>query len=108
MKNITIKDVAQLAGVSTATVSRALNRDPSVKAETQQMIEDACTRLGYSSDRAARRLRTGETRVHKVIAAHDVGRAINPLTLEGQIEGGIVMGIGFALTEHYIQEDGKP
>lgn len=63
MKNITIKDVAQLAGVSTATVSRALNRDPSVKAETQQMIEDACTRLGYSSDRAARRLRTGETRV---------------------------------------------
>lgn len=63
MKNITIKDVAQLAGVSTATVSRALNHDPSVKAETQKMIEDACTRLGYSSDRAARRLRTGQTRV---------------------------------------------
>ena len=53
-------------------------------------------------------MRTGETRVHKVIAAHDVGRAINPLTLEGQIEGGIVMGIGFALTEHFIQEDARP
>ncbi len=53
-------------------------------------------------------LRTGEVSVRKVIAAHDVGRAINPLTLEGQIEGGIVMCIGYALTEHYIQEDGIP
>ena len=52
--------------------------------------------------------RTGEVNVERVIAAHDVGRAINPLTLEGQIEGGIVMCIGYALTEHYIQEDGKP
>jgi xanthine dehydrogenase molybdenum-binding subunit len=51
---------------------------------------------------------TGEVSVVKVIAAHDVGRAINPLTLEGQIEGGIVMCIGYALTEHYIQENGLP
>ncbi len=53
-------------------------------------------------------LNTGEVHVRKVIAAHDVGRAINPLTLQGQIEGGIVMCIGYTLTEHYIQEDGKP
>lgn len=53
-------------------------------------------------------MRTGEVHVRKIIAAHDVGRAINPLTLEGQIEGGIVMCIGFTLTEHYIQEQGKP
>jgi selenium-dependent xanthine dehydrogenase len=53
-------------------------------------------------------MRTGEVQVRKIVAAHDVGRAINPLTLEGQIEGGIVMCIGYALTEHYIQEDGKP
>lgn len=53
-------------------------------------------------------MRTGEVNVRKVIAAHDVGRAINPLTLQGQIEGGIVMCIGYTLTEHYIQEDGKP
>jgi xanthine dehydrogenase molybdenum-binding subunit len=46
--------------------------------------------------------------VRKVIAAHDVGRAINPLTLEGQVEGGIVMCIGYALSEHYIQEQGQP
>ena len=52
--------------------------------------------------------RTGEVQVRRIVAAHDVGRAINPLTLEGQIEGGIVMCIGYALTEHYILEDGKP
>jgi xanthine dehydrogenase molybdenum-binding subunit len=51
---------------------------------------------------------TGKVHVRKVIAAHDVGRAINPLTLEGQIEGGIVMCIGYALNEHYIQEQGLP
>jgi xanthine dehydrogenase molybdenum-binding subunit len=53
-------------------------------------------------------LATGEVHVHKVIAAHDIGRALNPLTLRGQIEGGIVMALGYTLTEHYIQEDGKP
>ena len=52
--------------------------------------------------------RTGGVQVSKVIAAHDVGRAINPLTLEGQIEGGIVMCIGYALSEHYIQEQARP
>ncbi len=51
---------------------------------------------------------TGEVHVRRIVAAHDVGRAINPLTLQGQIEGGIVMCLGYTLTEHYIQEDGKP
>jgi xanthine dehydrogenase molybdenum-binding subunit len=51
---------------------------------------------------------TGEVDVRKVIAAHDIGRALNPLTLRGQIEGGIVMALGYTLTENYIQEDGKP
>ncbi len=37
----------------------------------------------------------------KVIAAHDVGKAINPINVEGQIDGGVVMGLGYALTEDY-------
>jgi CO/xanthine dehydrogenase Mo-binding subunit len=53
-------------------------------------------------------IETGEVKVLKVVAAHDVGRAINPLSLEGQIEGGIVMGLGNALTEEYIVEGGVP
>ncbi len=53
-------------------------------------------------------LDTGQVHVKKVVAAHDVGRAINPQTLQGQVEGGIVMCLGNALTEHYIVENGYP
>jgi aldehyde oxidoreductase len=47
-------------------------------------------------------LELGTTRVLDVIAAHDVGRAINPQQVEGQIEGGIAQGLGFALMEEYL------
>ena len=49
-----------------------------------------------------------EGRLAKVIAAHDVGRAINPTLLEGQIEGGVHMGLGHALTEEFVVQDGQP
>jgi selenium-dependent xanthine dehydrogenase len=49
---------------------------------------------------------TGEVKVLRVISATDVGKAINPLGLQGQVEGGIIMGIGHALTEEFIVEDG--
>ena len=39
--------------------------------------------------------------VEQMVAAHDVGKAINPLSCEGQIEGGVVMSMGYALTEQY-------
>lgn len=52
--------------------------------------------------------RTGEVRVIRVIAANDVGKALNPLGLQGQVEGGVVMGVGHALTEHFIVEGGVP
>lgn len=52
-------------------------------------------------------LLTGEVRVLRVIAANDVGRAINPLGLIGQMEGGVIMGIGHALTEEFIIEEGQ-
>lgn len=45
-------------------------------------------------------------KIKKVIAAHDVGRAINPKNVEGQIEGGVVMGLGYALTEDLKVEKG--
>ncbi len=44
----------------------------------------------------------GTTRVVKIAAAHDVGRAINPQQVEGQIHGGIAQGLGLALMEEYI------
>ena len=46
--------------------------------------------------------------VARVTAAHDVGRAVNPLALAGQIEGGVVMSLGYALTEDFPLVNGKP
>ncbi|MEY8387488.1 selenium-dependent xanthine dehydrogenase [Oscillospiraceae bacterium 38-13] len=47
-------------------------------------------------------------RLEKIIAAHDVGKAIHPLSCEGQIEGGVVMSMGYALREQYPLKDCKP
>lgn len=46
--------------------------------------------------------------IKKVVAAHDVGKAVNPISVEGQIEGGVVMSLGYALTEQYEIKDGYP
>ena len=53
-------------------------------------------------------INTGQVKVLKVIAAHDVGRALNPLAVAGQIEGGVVMGLGMALQEEFVLEEGVP
>lgn len=47
-------------------------------------------------------------KLKQFVAAHNVGKAVNPLSCEGQIEGGVVMGLGYALTEQYPVEDCKP
>jgi selenium-dependent xanthine dehydrogenase len=47
-------------------------------------------------------------KIQKVIAAHDVGRAINPTLCEGQIEGSVHMGLGYALSEELVLEGGWP
>jgi xanthine dehydrogenase molybdenum-binding subunit len=53
-------------------------------------------------------METGEIHVLKVLSSTDIGRAINPLMLQGQIEGGIIMAMGNCLTEAFIIEDGVP
>jgi xanthine dehydrogenase molybdenum-binding subunit len=50
---------------------------------------------------------TGQVKILKYVAAHDVGKAINPMLLEGQVYGGVMMGIGYALTEQVILEKGE-
>ncbi len=50
---------------------------------------------------------TGELQVLKLITTHDVGTILNPVGHQGQIEGGIVQGLGFALMEEMIMEDGR-
>jgi len=50
---------------------------------------------------------TGQVRVLRLVCANDVGRAINPMAVEGQIEGGAQMGLGYALTEEVIVKEGR-
>ena len=50
----------------------------------------------------------GEGKVEKLIAAYDIGRVVNPKSAEGQIEGGLLMGMGYALTEDFPLEGGRP
>ena len=59
---------------------------------------------GFAAQLAAVEVDTelGTVKVHKIVAAHDVGRAINPTQVEGQIHGGIAQGLGLALMEEYI------
>ncbi|MDF2676127.1 MAG: selenium-dependent molybdenum hydroxylase 1 [Bacillota bacterium] len=49
-----------------------------------------------------------EGKVVKVVAAHDVGKTINPLSITGQIEGGVAMALGYGLTEDFPLKDGVP
>ena len=49
---------------------------------------------------------TGQVQVTRLVTAYDVGKAINPLSLEGQIEGGTVQGLGYAIMEELIHKDG--
>ncbi len=47
-------------------------------------------------------------KIKQIVAAHDVGKAVNPTSIEGQIQGGVVMSMGYALTERYPLTDCKP
>jgi xanthine dehydrogenase molybdenum-binding subunit len=50
-------------------------------------------------------IETGEVRVLRIVVAHDIGRAINPLTVEGQLEGAIIQGLGYAMTEDFVVDE---
>lgn len=50
---------------------------------------------------------TGQVRVERIVAAHDCGKALNPLTVEGQIEGSVYMGMGQALQEEMVWKSGR-
>ncbi len=50
---------------------------------------------------------TGQVKVKKFVSAHDVGTILNPIGHQGQIEGGIIQGLGFATSEELLMEDGR-
>lgn len=83
-----------------------------------EVVDDKTTRIDDMSQEQRTHITYGfatqvvllddDGKVQKVIAAHDVGKALNPQLLEGQIEGSIHMGLGYALTEELRLENGAP
>jgi CO/xanthine dehydrogenase Mo-binding subunit len=53
-------------------------------------------------------IETGQIRLDRVICADDVGKAVNPQQVQGQIEGAVVQAAGYAILENFIQKDGIP
>jgi selenium-dependent xanthine dehydrogenase len=89
---------------------------------TDQMLEDESSHYGESDFRSLVTHvmysyttqvaiievdpKTGEVKVLKIISANDVGKALNPLVIKGQIAGGVMMGLGYALSERFLVEKG--
>ncbi len=67
-----------------------------------EFLQYACSIADVEVD-----VQTGETKVLRVVSAHDCGKAINPLNVEGQVHGGVAMGVGFALTEEIQRSNGQ-
>ena len=83
--------------------------DPPTEKQDEGFIGNISAAYGFGAHVAEVEVdpETGMIRVIALWAAHDVGRAINPMSCEGQIEGGAVMGIGLALTEELSVQDGR-
>jgi CO/xanthine dehydrogenase Mo-binding subunit len=87
---------------------------------SRRAAEKALTATGFSNEDGTKGWRfgaqavevevdreTGVVRVLKVVSAQDVGTAVNPPLIEGQLEGGVVMGLGYALGEELVLDEGK-
>jgi LacI family transcriptional regulator, galactose operon repressor len=81
----TIRQVAERAGVSVATASRALNDRADVSAGTRERVQDAARSLGYSVDRAARALVTQQTRLVAVVVGDNAGHRDLSLIFFGKV-----------------------
>jgi CO/xanthine dehydrogenase Mo-binding subunit len=110
-RSMTLADLAKIAaseGIhrSELVMFRAPFTDKVDPETTQGQVHPDYT-YGAHAIEVAVDTETGEVTVLKSIGAHDVGRAINPAAVEGQIEGGAVQGQGYALSEEMIYKDGR-
>jgi len=82
---------------------------PSLKFDAAKGAGEAYFTYSYATHVAKVRVDklTGLVKVEKFWAAHDVGRAVNPAGIEGQVEGGVTQGIGWALTEQLVFDEGR-
>jgi len=100
----TIRDVAQRAGVSIATVSRALNEKGDIRPETRARVQEAAEALGYAADPAARALVTHRTQVVGVVVGDNAGHRDLSLIFFGKVLAAIARGLGSARYEALLMQ----
>ena len=107
------KKIYRRTGSEAATVE-SIFRDPRCRQKnivaTALAIDDGHKsgwRFGAQAVEIVVDRQTGQIEVLRVVSVHDVGKAVNPPLVVGQIEGGVVMGLGYALAEELYLEDGR-
>jgi CO/xanthine dehydrogenase Mo-binding subunit len=97
------------AGQRPAVAERTHRPRPTTMFDPETGVCDPHVTYGYGSQIAEVEVNTdtGEVRLKKVWAAHDVGQALNPLHVEGQIQGAISQAQGWTLLEDFILQDGQ-
>ena len=104
--SVTLGDVA--AALAPTAPTRGA-RDPYLSAEEWFNIEHQTYPYGHHIAVVKVDRETGKTDIEKYFIAYDIGRAINPMLVEGQLVGGLAQGIGAALFEEFIYDDrGEP
>ncbi|MEW6244095.1 MAG: molybdopterin cofactor-binding domain-containing protein [Bacillota bacterium] len=115
---LSLADLAGMLEERGRRLSVSYTYEPPATAPIPEVVEDppadpASQRLHYAYCFAAQGAvvdvnpETGEVRVRCIVAASDVGRAIHPKSIEGQIEGGVAMGLGYALYEELKVDRGR-
>jgi carbon-monoxide dehydrogenase large subunit/6-hydroxypseudooxynicotine dehydrogenase subunit gamma len=111
------RDVANGASISLAAVARALSpesktlgtRDPGLSADGWFRTSNTVNPYGALIVVARVDGDTGKVELEKTMLAFDIGRAVNPMLVEGQLVGGLVQGVGGALLEDFLYDgDGQP
>jgi len=98
-KSITVKDVAARA---VGAMQSHIDGSSTYTAPPSEYTS-YCTQVAeVEVDRE-----TGQVKVNKIVTAHDVGTVLNPIAHQGQVEGGVIQGLGYALMEEMKTEDGR-
>lgn len=108
-RRLTFEEACRLLGPELEAVSGYGKFDPDSALDLKTFRGDPYPTYTYATHLAEVEVdeETGAVQVVRYWAAHDAGKVIHPLNAEGQVEGGVVMGIGMALWEKIVRQDGR-
>jgi aldehyde oxidoreductase len=104
MENNNVKNYKEMKSKGLPTLYKAVNKPVTSRPDpkTGQSVPWETYSFGIQMAEVAVEIKTGKVNVLKVTSVHDLGTVINIQNVEGQLQGGIAMGIGYALTEEFI------